>query len=42
MTNEGNSFKCCPVTNGSTNPITVDTTRFVFVPIDANVDQVTI
>ena len=42
MSNEGNSFKCCPVTNGSTNPATIDTTRFMFVPIDTNVSQVSI
>lgn len=42
VSNEGNSFRCCPVTNGSSNPIKIDTTRFIFIPIDTDVDQVTI
>lgn len=40
--NEGNSFKCFPVTNPSSVPVGVDTTRYQFIPIDTVVDQVTI
>ena len=40
--NEGNSFLCHPVTDAKTVPVTVDTTRFQFVAIDTNVDQVTL
>lgn len=42
MSNEGNSFKCSPVTNGSANPVVIDESRYYFIPIDTNVDQVTI
>ena len=40
--NQGNSFLCYPVTNARTVPVTVDTTRYQFIPIDTNVEQVTI
>ena len=39
---EGNSFLCYPVTNTETDPVTLDTTRYQYIPIDTNVDQVTI
>jgi hypothetical protein len=40
--NEGNSFRCYPVTDPKSVPVTVDTTRFQFIPIDTNVDQVSL
>jgi len=40
--NHGNSFLCFPVTNASSNPVTVDTTRYLFIPLDTNVESVTI
>lgn len=40
--NEGNSFRCYPVTDAKAVPVTVDTTRFQFIPIDTMVQQVTL
>jgi hypothetical protein len=40
--NGGNSFLCYPVTDAKTVPVTVDTTRFLQIPIDTVVDQVSI
>jgi len=40
--NHGNSFLCYPVTDPKTVPVTVDTTRYQMIPIDTNVEQVSI
>lgn len=40
--NHGNSFLCFPVTDPKSVPVTVDKTKYRFIPIDANVEQVTI
>lgn len=40
--NQGGSYLCYPVTNTETNPVTVDTTRYYQIPIDTEVQQVTI
>lgn len=41
-TDEGNSFKCFPVIDSKAVPVTVDTTRYQFIPIDTFVKKVTI
>jgi len=38
----GGSFLCYPVTNTETVPVTLDTTRYQFIPKDQVVDQVSI
>lgn len=40
--NHGNSFLCFPVVDAKANPVTVDKTRYQFIPIDTNVQVVTI
>ncbi len=40
--NNGNSFTCYPVKDSKTVPVTVDTTRYLQIPIDTDVQQVTI
>ena len=40
--NQGNSFLCYPVTDAKTVPVTVDTTRYQQIPIDTQVDQVSV
>lgn len=40
--NDGNSFLCFPVTDAKTVPVTLDTTRYWYVPLDTMVDKVSI
>lgn len=40
--NEGNAFKCVVVSDPSANPVKLDTTRYYMIPIDTQVEQVTI
>ena len=40
--NEGNSFKCVVVSNASNNPVLLDTTRYYMIPIDTQVEQVSV
>lgn len=40
--NEGNSFLCYPVLDPKANPVTIDTGRFQYIPIDTFVQQVTL
>lgn len=40
--NDGNNFLCFPVVDARTIPVTLDTTRYQYIPIDTVVDQVTI
>lgn len=40
--NEGNSFRCYPVTDPKSIPVTVDTTHYRFLPLDTMVEQVSL
>lgn len=40
--NDGNSFLCYPVTSVASSNVTVDTTRYVYIPVDSDVQQVTV
>lgn len=42
VANEGNSFRCHPITDAKSVPVTYDLTRFQFIPIDTMVEQVTV
>lgn len=40
--NHGNYFLCFPVVDAKAVPVTLDKTKYRFIPIDTNVEQVTI
>lgn len=40
--NEGNNFLCYPVVSSESGRVVVDTTRYLHIPIDTDVQQVTI
>lgn len=41
-TNEGNAFKCFPVKSVHSGRIVLDTTKYHFIPIDSEVEEVSI
>lgn len=40
--NEGNSFRCFPVTSVNSGSVVLDKTKYVHIPIGTNVQEVTI
>lgn len=40
--NDGNSFLCYPVVSKDSTNVVLDTKRYYQIPVDTNVDQVTI
>lgn len=40
--NHGNSFLCYPISDPSSVPVTLDKSRYLFIPIDTDVQQVSV